>query len=232
MDNPKPYYTLLVVILIFIFLWFFIGGKQYEFIGLKPLNPDYIIEYADSYYDTKKVTKKDEKNEKDDVKEDVKELPEIIDDTLCVDITPELPIEFTKPVSMVTNDKFVSRGEKICRDTMEKIYGVPFKNTRPYWLKNDTTGRCLELDCYNEKLKLAVEYNGQNHTIYPNYFHRTYDEFKEQVRRDKLKNEICKKQGVYLITVPYNVSFELIPTYIMYHLPEIVQQRLKKDQVI
>ena len=115
---------------------------------------------------------------------------------------------------------------------MEKIYGVPFNNTRPSWLKNPLTGRNMELDCYNEKLKLAVEYQGNFHVTWPNYLNQTYEEFKKQARRDKEKIRLCKEHGVTLIVIHHVIPFELIPTYIMYHLPEVVQQRLKNDQIL
>jgi hypothetical protein len=239
LEDPKPYYVLLVIILIFIFLWFFIGGKECEFIGLKPLNPDHILSYADSYYSPKKFKKhlknietnsSNESNTSEENQNDQLEKGDV--ENICIDITPELPPEFTRQTCVVNNDKFLSRGERICRDTMEKIYGVPFKNTRPSWLKNDTTGRNLELDCYNDKLKMAVEYQGIFHTKYPNFFHKTLDEFKEVQRRDKLKIKICKQEGVHLIVVPHNVPFDLIPTYIMYHLPEVVKQRIKHEKII
>lgn len=256
MDDPKPFYVFLIIILIFIFLWFFIGGKESEFVGLKPLDPDHIMTYADSYYtptrkrkseikpqvsykntsitsnntsNTSNTSKNDTSDTNDTVEENINDKN---DDNICVNLTPQLPDEFVRQTCVPDNDKYVSKGEKICRDTMEKIYGVPFKNTRPYWLKNDTTGRCLELDCYNEKLKLAVEMNGCQHYKYPNIFHKTHHEFKEQVRRDKLKIELCKEHGVHLIVVPYNVPYDLIPTYIMYHLPEIVKKRLHNENII
>lgn len=208
-------------------MWFFLGEQnECEFIGLKPLSPDHIIEYGDSYYSKENKTKESSEEIIDELKDEGKVI-----DKICVDTTPELPEEFKRQICVVPNNKFLSRGEKLCRETMEKIYGVPFKNTRPSWLRN-ITGRCLELDCYNEKLKLAVEYSGESHYKYPNYFHKSYDEFKDSQRRDKLKSELCKKQGVHLIVVPFNISFELIPTYIMYHLPEIIQKRLKNEQII
>lgn len=248
MADPKPFYVFLIIILIFIFLWFFLGGKECEFVGLKPLDPDHIMTYADSYYtpsrkkdvkpqisrniSTSNTSKTSDTNE-NDVSDNINDVNDNDkNDTICVNLTPDLPDEFVRQTCVADNDKFVSKGEKICRDTMEKIYGVPFKNTRPYWLKNDTTGRCLELDCYNEKLKLAVEMNGCQHYKYPNIFHKSHQEFKEQVRRDKLKVEICKEHGVHLIVVPYNVSYDLIPTYIMYHLPEIVKKRLQNENII
>ncbi len=192
----KPYYMLLILLLVFIFLWYFFGGKEVEFIGIKPLNPE---------------------------KEEYIERINITQPPLCVDITPTLPEEYK--AQTCPNNKFLSKGEKICRETMEKIFGVPFKNTRPNWLKNNLTGRCLELDCYNEELKLAVEYNGQSHYLWPNYLNQTYDTFQSQVKRDELKKELCEKQGVYLIIVPYNIESHLIPTFIIKNLPESIQKK-------
>lgn len=212
--SAGPYYALLVIMLIFIFLWFFIGGKECEFVGLKPLDPDYIMDYTDSYYSPIKYKKSEPENE-----------------NICVDDTPELPAEFTKQVC-IPNNKFLSKGEKICKETMEKIYGVPFKNTRPSWLKNDKTGRNLELDCYNEKLKIAIEYSGIQHYVYPNKFHRSIEDFREQQRRDKLKIKLCKEQGVHLIIVHYNVPLDAISTYITHQLPEIVKQRIKNESIL
>lgn len=153
------------------------------------------------------------------------DIPLVYDPTREIDLTPALPEEFTKECSK-DNNKFESKGEKICRDTMEKIYGVPFINVRPSWLKNPLTNRNLELDCYNEKLKLAVEYGGEQHFKWCSFAKQSYTDFRNQVYRDRIKVELCKEHGVYLIVVPYNVPLTLIPTYIIYHLPEIVRKRL------
>ncbi|HSW76455.1 MAG TPA: hypothetical protein VLG50_05395 [Candidatus Saccharimonadales bacterium] len=226
--DTKPYYIILLIILVFIFLWFFFGTKEYEFIGLKPLNPDYVIDYPDyTYHDPLHYYPKDDNKPLP--------LPSLNDESvsdICIDYTPAIPQEFTNNICINNNKKFLSKGEKICRDTMERIYGVHFENQRPTWLRNDKTGKCLELDCYNEKLKLAVEYQGHGHYQWPNHFHKTYAEFKEQLYRDQLKKQLCQKHGVHLIVVPYNIPNPLIPTYIMRHLPEIVQKRLNDEQII
>jgi len=47
--------------------------------------------------------------------------------------------------------------EEKCRNILRKIYGVDFPSARPDFLKNPVSGKNLELDCYNEKLKLALE---------------------------------------------------------------------------
>lgn len=119
-----------------------------------------------------------------------------------------------------TNDsKFISKGEKICCKTLETIYGVPFKSARPEWLINPETGRRLQLDCYNDKIKIAIEYNGEQHYKWPNFTGQTYEQFINQVRRDMLKAELCERNGVYLITVPYSVPYDEIPSFIAQRLP-------------
>lgn len=128
--------------------------------------------------------------------------------------------------------RFISRGERMCCQTMERIYGVPFTSTWPNWLRNPETDETLELDCYNDDLKIAVEYNGEQHYKWPNFTNQTYQQFINQVRRDTLKLDLCDKNGVYLIVVPYNVPYENIPSYIMSHLPETIQKRLQEENTL
>lgn len=234
MDYAKPYYIFLLLLFIFIILWFFYGQGEYEFIGIKPLNPDYILDYPDaSFQGPLSYPSRTIEAIKDNT-DRVIELPSLYEEEsmkdLCVDMTPNIPPEFVTNICINTN-KYLSKGEKICRDTLEKIYGVKFENVRPNWLLNDKTGYPLELDCYNADLKLAIEYQGQQHYKWPNQFHKTYNEFKEQLRRDKLKVDVCQKQGVHLICVPYNINYPLIPQYIIRHLPEIVQKRLETEKL-
>lgn len=117
-------------------------------------------------------------------------------------------------------NKNLSKGEQLCRQVIQDIYGVPFYCVRPIFLKNPETGRNLELDLYNDDLKLAIEYNGQSHYVFPNNFHKTEEEFINQVRRDQFKLEMCDKNGIYLITVPYHIplEYESIKNYILQHL--------------
>lgn len=152
--------------------------------------------------------------------------------TSMVPTAPLVPVlstktpAFTKP----TNGKFVSKGERICTQTMESIYGVPFVTIRPSWLRNPETGENLELDCYNDDLQIAVEYNGVQHYKWPNFTNQTQQQFINQVRRDEAKVEMCKRQGVYLIVVPYEVPHEMIPNFILSHLPETITNRLRNEQ--
>ena len=116
-----------------------------------------------------------------------------------------------------------SKGETVCCQTLERHYKVPFRTERPSFLRNPATGRNLELDCYNSTMKVAVEYNGIQHYVFPNRFHKTESEFRDQVARDILKHNLCDEAGVFLITVPYKVHERDIPAYIYSRLPENVE---------
>jgi hypothetical protein len=61
----------------------------------------------------------------------------------------------------------------------------------------------LELDCYNESLRLAVEYQGEQHYKFIPYFHKNREAFLNQKYRDELKRMRCKELGITLIEVPY-----------------------------
>jgi hypothetical protein len=68
---------------------------------------------------------------------------------------------------------------------------------KPKWLKR------MELDVYIPKFRLGFEYQGHQHFRPIELFggEKTYF---EQVKRDKLKKEICEKRGVNLIYVYYD----------------------------
>lgn len=86
------------------------------------------------------------------------------------------------------------------RSRLEKIFKVNFPKCRPSWLVNPKTGRRLELDCYNEELKLAFEYDGQFHFEVRKGLNNDLNKTREL---DKLKEELCKTHGISLIRVPY-----------------------------
>ncbi|MDD4931377.1 MAG: hypothetical protein PHG66_04520 [Candidatus Colwellbacteria bacterium] len=106
------------------------------------------------------------------------------------------------------------KNEERCREIIQSIYNLPFKKVRPEFLKNPKTGRNLELDMYNEGLKIAVEYNGIQHRTYAPYFHKSPDDYQNQVERDNLKVRRCKEAGVTLIIVPDTVRYNEMEQYI------------------
>jgi hypothetical protein len=110
-------------------------------------------------------------------------------------------------------------GETECRRVLEEYFCKPFPNLRLPWLANPETGGWLELDCYNEELALAVEYNGYQHYHWPNAFHRTEQEFRQQLRRDEFKQRRCQEEGVHLISVPFTEPTDEIAAFIISRLP-------------
>lgn len=268
-----PYVCIGAVLAVLFVLWAFCGGKDYDFVGLAPLNPDTCGSYSGSVYNWGNITPAigydpveghtcvppdgaciQETTEVPPVAkpaiivDNTPAVPDqfLVDEPICpvAVITPEQPVEGTvcpvvterklpqpRPSSNPRTAKFKSRGERLCCQTMERIYGVPFVTVRPNWLLNDT-GRPLELDCYNEDLQLAVEYNGEQHYKWPNFTNQSYEEFLAQLGRDQLKVKLCDRNGVYLITVPYNIPYENIPAYITSHLPETIQKRLQEEQTL
>lgn len=100
---------------------------------------------------------------------------------------------------------FVSKGEKECKRSVEKLLGKKFTKVRPDFLKYKT-GRNLELDMYNDELKIAVEYNGKQHYEYTTIFHKSEEDFYNALERDEFKKDKCDEEGITLIIVPYTVK--------------------------
>jgi DNA-directed RNA polymerase subunit RPC12/RpoP len=102
----------------------------------------------------------------------------------------------------------ISKSEKECRRIFEYIFKKPFKSIRPTFLKG------LELDGYNDDLKLGFEYNGIQHYKNIEYFHKTKEALEQQKERDNLKIKICKENNINLIVIPYTIKFEDLYNYI------------------
>lgn len=123
---------------------------------------------------------------------------------------PSVLDEFFKKPSKHDKVKGESKGETLCREAAQRVFGVPFVKVRPDFLKNNVTGYNLELDIYNEDLKIAIEYNGRQHYEFVPFFHKNHEHFMNQKYRDEIKKMICKQQGIHLI----EVSYETPPTEI------------------
>jgi len=108
-----------------------------------------------------------------------------------------------------------SKGEAECRRVLENLFGKPFPNQRPSYLSNAITGRALEIDCYNEGLKLGCEYHGRQHFEYTPFMHRTREAFQNQQYRDQIKIQKCQELGIKLVVVPYTVPIHSIERFII-----------------
>ena len=227
-----------VLLTILVFLWLFFGGKNHEYIGLSPLKIgiDSTRYIDDNTYNKAHKSNKRAKQYTVDPVDNTPELPSesfsqseesicMVESYSCE--TVESPRSMALGGHKCRLNTRMSNGEQICKKVIEEIYEKPFYTVRPDFLKNPETNRNLELDLYNDELKIAVEYNGKQHYVWPNNIHNSYEKFIKQIRRDQFKVDKCDENGVYLITVPYNVGldYQKIKDYITYYLPENVRSR-------
>jgi hypothetical protein len=114
-----------------------------------------------------------------------------------------------------------SKGERECRRVMEQLFQRAFPSKRPLFMLNAITGKPLELDCCNEDMKLAVEYNGVQHYKYTKVFHKNYETFRLQQYRDEMKKRLCEQNNYTLIIVPYTIPIEKIEEFLITELKRL-----------
>jgi hypothetical protein len=206
-------FWILFLLGILFILWLFFSGGNHEFVGLSPLMPlvdnlevEEVCPIVTSYEDPPSI----DIVTIGDVEE--KKTWQIYDDDHVPDVPPP------------QNPSRWKRQEACCR-AAEEIFGVPFRrDVRDIpWLYNPETGARLELDCYNEELGVAIEHNGEHHYKFPNRFNKNKEEWIAMLRRDKLKPELCDKNGVYLVTIPYWVPFNKIKGEIRHQLEPLLK---------
>jgi hypothetical protein len=104
--------------------------------------------------------------------------------------------------------------EKVCRQILEHLLGAPFQKRRPDWLRT-SKGRKAELDGYNEDLRLAFEYHGQQHYAHVPFFHSGAKSFAQRVEDDRLKREACHAKGITLLEVSINVPLSALQEHLV-----------------
>jgi hypothetical protein len=87
------------------------------------------------------------------------------------------------------NNNHVSKWEKVVKKFLDKLNIDYISNDRTQ-LVNFDTGRSLELDIWFSQLNKAIECNGT-------YWHS----LKKAVVRDKIKQQLCKDQGIDLLVI-------------------------------
>ncbi len=101
-----------------------------------------------------------------------------------------------------------SRSEKLTRSIFEELTGLFFPSIRPDFLKNPETNCNLELDGYCNDLKLAFEYQGQQHYEFVEHFHKTSEDFVNRQKLDRLKLKLCKDREISVILIPYTFTYK------------------------
>lgn len=135
------------------------------------------------------------KEEAQENKESIKILLEIKDKVLGKNYKPFV-------VSSVTT---VSYGESLMKQYLDLFFtlGKPKDNYRPEWLKNPKTGKFLEIDRYYPSLKLAFEFQGEQHF-------KNDKKLPHRVYCDTFKQQQCYEHSIWLI---YITSEELNFSY-------------------
>ena len=94
------------------------------------------------------------------------------------------------------------------RQLFASAFGRPFIKVRPKFLEG------LELDGYCEALKIAFEYDGEQHFKFPNWFHKSQEAFQKLQADDAKKTLLCEQHGIKLYRVPYWVKFKALPEFV------------------
>lgn len=101
--------------------------------------------------------------------------------------------------------------ERVIR-AVEELTGAKFPTSYPEWLVSPD-GKRLELDGYNESLRIAVEYSGPLHTSWhPNV--EPYERYLRRVEMDKYKKLRASEVGIYLIVIDYRLPVHLLRRYL------------------
>lgn len=118
--------------------------------------------------------------------------------------------------------KFV--GEELVRGIFEELTGEKFYKCRPEFMRNPSTNRKLELDGYNDKLKIAFEHQGVQHYEINKIMKYDIVRVNKQKEIDKIKVKLCKENNVKLIIIPqigkyitYDKAVELIKEQLAYN---------------
>ncbi len=123
-----------------------------------------------------------------------------------------------------SNDKggCKKKHEGKCREILEDIfYPHSFPSIRPSFLKNPATGRNLEIDCYNDMIKVGLEYQGVQHRKYTPWYHRSMEDFNKQVERDVFKKNRLREENIFMIYVPDTIKYNELEKYIREKLKEM-----------
>jgi len=98
-----------------------------------------------------------------------------------------------------------------------KIVQQIFPNQRVELEHNVAFSGSSFLDIYLPRLKIAFEFDGEQHSRYIEHFHKDRYGFTQARRRDAEKDQLCTDRGITLIRVNYNeeITVEVVSKKIM-----------------
>lgn len=111
-----------------------------------------------------------------------------------------------------------SKSEAACIKILEDLTGKEFPTVNPSWLV--WKGKTLELDGYNDELKLALEFSGPLHTKWNPRF-EPYEQYYDRITKDVVKLRTCKRHKVNLIVIDMSLPRIHWRNYLMSRLHDI-----------
>lgn len=105
-------------------------------------------------------------------------------------------------------------GEKLLREFFKYLFKLPFEKERPDWLTYK--GKQLELDGFNNKLRIGFEHHGVFHYKETGFFESKMT-FKRRKEFDKAKISLCLTNNVKLVIIPQIntlLSITALPEYL------------------
>ena len=106
-----------------------------------------------------------------------------------------------------------SIGENKIKNILEKLQ-INFVRQKSFEnFLNPKTKRHYRFDFYLPDYNCCIEYDGIQH--YQAFGWNTQENLKETKRRDKLKNNYCKNNNIYLIRIPYTDFYKINENYLL-----------------
>jgi len=108
--------------------------------------------------------------------------------------------------------------EEVSRTTFEQLFGVPFQNERPQWLRN-SRGRLMEIDGANLELGIGFEYHGAQH-FRKNLYIKDDAKLAQRREDDVTKERLCREHGIALVVLTHEMTYPEFPEQIRKQLLE------------
>ena len=118
----------------------------------------------------------------------------------------------------------------MCRCLFEALFDAEFSKVKPRWLVTPRK-TLLELDGYCESLKLAWEYQGQQHYEFVPHFHEDAKDFTRRLQDDQFKRAKCSEQCITLIEVPYTVPLRGLEKWLREELKRTAIEPVREEPV-
>lgn len=123
----------------------------------------------------------------------------------CGHIGSITPHDFLKGVRCsICSSVIKSHGES---DIMKWLKNNDYKYEYQKTFVNCKNKQPLPFDFYIPSIKMAIEYDGEQHFKPIDYFGGD-KEFKKRIKNDKIKNQYCDDNDIFLVRIPYTITGE------------------------